>query len=84
MDAMSIYSMVKTLQKSSSPEPVNQFQGNLVCIIRYFKSISVFINHDPVTLIYFTPRSTWVAYAYAYEWGRLPFEGKNLQVILAN
>ena len=49
--------MAKTLKKSSSPEPMNRFQGNLACNIREYDN--VITNHDPVmTLTYFRERST--------------------------
>ena len=50
--------MVKTLQKSSSPEPAGRFSRNLVCSIRDTQPIIVYSNDDPgVTLTYFTARS---------------------------
>ena len=61
--------MVKTLQKSSSPEPAGQFSRNLVCSIG--NSIQPIINcsnDDPgVTLTYFTARSNLVTSAILWE-----------------
>ena len=47
---------------------------------RWLKYSNVYINHDPVmTLTKFMARSTWVAYA--FELGKMPFEGKSQQEI---
>ena len=55
--------MVKTLQKSSSPEPVDLFKET-------WCEASMAINHDPVmTLTQFMARSTWVDHA--FKWGKL-------------
>ena len=53
----------KTLQKSSSPEPVDRFPRNLVCSIGD-QPIIVCSNDDPgLTLTYFTARSNFVTWA---------------------
>ena len=57
MAAMSIY--CKTLQKSSSPGQVDQFQQNLVCSAHYrLEYYNVYINYDPVMTLTFMARST--------------------------
>ena len=53
--------MVKTLQKSSSPEPVDRFQQNSVCNIGDLRPIIVCSNDDPV-LTYFMATSNFVTY----------------------
>ena len=51
--------MVKNKKKSSSVEPLDRFQRNLVCIFEV--PIIVYINHDlGLTLTYFTARSILV------------------------
>ena len=60
--------MVKTLQKSSSPEPAGRFSRNLVCSIGGLQPIIVCSNDDPgVTLTYFTARSNLETYAFLKE-----------------
>ena len=61
--------MVKTLQKSSSPEPAGRFPRNLVCIIGdSSQPIIACSNDDPrVTLTYFTARSNLVTKAFLWE-----------------
>ena len=45
-----------------------------------YSNVHVYINHDPVmTLTKFMARSTWVAYA--FELGKMSFEGKSQQEI---
>ena len=57
--------MVKTFQKSSSPEPAGRFPRNLVCTIQ---PIIVCSNDDTgVTLTYFTARSNLVTYVFQWE-----------------
>ena len=59
--------MVKTLKKSSSPEPKGQWPCGLVCSNG---PIIVCLNDDPrLTLNYFTARSNLVSYAFI--WGKL-------------
>ena len=60
--------MVKTLQKSSSPEPAGRFPRNLVCSIGdYSPSYIVCSNDDPrVTMTYLTARSL-VTWAFLWE-----------------
>ena len=71
--------MVKTLQKSSSPEPKGQWSCGLVCSIGDSGPIIVCSNDDPrLTLTYFTARSNLVPYAFI--WGktvRKSFNEKN-------
>ena len=53
--------MVKTLKKSSSLEPVDRFQWNLVCSNGGLWPIIVCIHHDlGLTLTYFMARSSLV------------------------
>ena len=60
--------MVKTLQKSSSPEPAGRFPRILVCSIWRLQPIIVCSNDDPgVTLTYFTARSNLVTLAFLWE-----------------
>ena len=69
--------MVKTLQKSSSPEPKGQWPCGLVCSIG---PIIVCSNDDPrLTLTYFTAKSK--LFSYAFIWVKLlkSFNGRNLQ-----
>ena len=56
--------MVKTFQKSSSPEPAGRFPRNLVCTIQ---PIIVCSNDPGVTLTYFTARSNLVTYVFQWE-----------------
>ena len=59
--------MVKTLQKSSSPEPKGHLPCGLICSIG---SIIVCSNGDPwLTLTYFMARSNLVSYTFI--WGKL-------------
>ena len=70
--------IVKTLQKSSSPEPKGHWPCGLVCSIR--------ANDDPrLTLTYFTARSNLVPYAFL--WGKTvsnSFNGRNLQQMISD
>ena len=60
--------MVKTLQKSSSPELADRFSQNFVCSIGDTKPIIVCSNNDPgVTLTYFMARSHLVTKAFLWE-----------------
>ena len=62
--------MVKTLQKSSSPEPVDQFPRNLVVGMyhRGIQPIIVCSNNDRgLTLTYFTAMSNFVTWIFPYE-----------------
>ena len=63
------YYMVKTLQKSSSPEPAGRFsRNNLGMYHRGLQPITVCSNDDPgVTLTYFTARSNFVIRAFLWE-----------------
>ena len=55
--------MVKTLQKSSTPEPAGRFPQNLECSIGGLQPILVCSNDDPgLTLTYFTARSNLVTF----------------------
>ena len=73
--------VVKTLQKSSSPEPNGQWPCGFICSIGDAGPIIVCSNDDPrLTLTYFTARSNLVPYAFI--WGktvRKSFNGRNLQ-----
>ena len=58
--------MVKTLQKSSPPEPKGQWPCGLLC------SIGACSNDDPrLTLTYFAARSNLVSDAFTCIWGKL-------------
>ena len=73
--------MLKTFQKSSSPEPKGQWPLGLVCSIGDSGPIIVYSNDDPrLILTYFTARSNLVPYAFI--WGKTvwkSFNGRNLQ-----
>ena len=60
--------MVKTLQKSSSPEPAGRFPRNLVYSIGGLQPIIVCSNDDlRVTLTYFMARSNLVTWVFLWE-----------------
>ena len=62
--------MVKTLQKSSSPEPAGRFPLNLDVGMKHPRLLPIIVcsNNDPgVTLTYFTARSNLVTLAFLWE-----------------
>ena len=60
--------MVKTLQKSSSPELAGRFSCNFVCSTGDSFPSYFFINDDPgVTVTYFTARSNLETSAFLLE-----------------
>ena len=73
--------MVKTLKKSSSPEPKGQWPCGLVCRIGDSVPIIVYSNDDHrLILTYFKARSNLVPYAFIWrKTVRKSFDGRNLQ-----
>ena len=73
MAAMLIYG--KNHKKSSTLEPVDRFQRNLVCNIGDWLII-VYINHNiRLTLTYSTARSIWVNRLFNEKKGNIEFSG---------